>query len=82
MVAIETVSVVRRQDVLSVHEGSWERQFPDQFLLAVRTLPSDQRRIGFVVPVEPCVLGRLGVGQLQDGILEWLPLFAAASSMA
>ena len=66
---LETVLVVRQQDVSLVHEGSWERQFPGQFLLAVRTLPSDQRRIGFVVPVEPCVLGRLGVGQPRDEIL-------------
>ena len=63
---LETVLVVRQQDVSLVHEGSWERQIPGQFRLAVRALPSDQRRIGFVVPVEPCVLGRLGVGQLQD----------------
>ena len=66
MVAREIVLVVRWQDVPSVHEGSWERQIPGQFRLAVRALPSDQRRIGFVDPVEPCVLGWLGVGQLQD----------------
>ena len=52
-----------------VHEGSWERQFPDPVRLAVRAPPSGQRRIGFVVPVEPCVLGRLGVGQPRDEIL-------------
>ena len=45
-----------------------------QVRLAARTPPSDQQRIGFVVPVEPCVLGRLGVGQPQDEILQWLPL--------
>ena len=63
---LETVLVVRQQDVSLVHEGSWERQIPGQFRLAVRALPSDQRRIGFVDPVEPCVLGWLGVVQLQD----------------
>ena len=45
-----------------------------QVRLAARTPPSDQQRIGFVVPVEPCVLGRLGVGQPQDEILQWLLL--------
>ena len=60
--------------MLLVHEGSWERQFPGHVRLAVRAPPSDQRRIGFVVPVEPCVLGRLGVGRPQDEILQWLPL--------
>ena len=57
-----------------VHEGSWERQFPGPFRLAVRAPPSGQRRIGFVVPVGSCVLGRLGVGQPQDEILWWLRL--------
>ena len=57
-----------------VHEGSWERQFPGPFRLAVRAPPSGQRRIGFVVPVGSCVLGRLGVGQPQDEILWWLLL--------
>ena len=69
MVVREIVLVVRRQDVSLVHEGSWERQFPGQVRLAGRAPPSDQRRIGFVVPVEPCVLGRLGVGQPRDEIL-------------
>ena len=62
-----SVSVEHWQDVSSVHEESWERQFRP-FRLAVRAPPSGQRRIGFVVPVGSCVLGRLGVGQPRDGI--------------
>ena len=67
----ESVLVVRRQDVSLVHEESWERQFR-LFRLAVRVLPSGQRRTGFVVPVESCALEWPGVGQPQDGILWWL----------
>merc|ERR1712197_138989 len=70
VVVIVTVSVVRGQVVVTV----WEYQSSDQVRLASRTPPSDQQRRGFVVPVEPCVLGRLGVGQPQDEILWWLRL--------
>ena len=68
---IVTVSVARGQVVVVT---VWEYQSSDQVRLASRTPPSDQQRRGFVVPVEPCVLGRLGVGQPQDEILQWLPL--------
>ena len=70
MEVTESVSVEHWQDVLSVHEESWGRQFR-LFRPAVRVLPSDQRRTGWVVPAEPCALEGPEVGQPRGGTL-WL----------
>ena len=64
------IVVARGQVVAAV----WEDQPSDQLRLASRTQPSDQQKRGFLVPVEPCALERLGAGQPQDEIPQWLRL--------